>query len=61
MSFTIKCDKCGNEQSFKQGDKARNTKIDMEIGMSGGYQPYPNEITLFCENPKCNNMVDLKY
>lgn len=61
MSFTIKCDKCGNEQSFKQGDKARNTNIDMEIGTTGGYQPYPNEITIFCENHECNNMIDLKY
>lgn len=61
MSFTIKCDKCGNEQSFKQGDKARNTHIDMEIGMTSGYQPYPNEITIFCENSECNNMIDLTY
>ena len=61
MSFKIKCEVCGNEQSFKQGDKARNTDIDMEIGMSGGYQPYPNEITIFCENHQCDNMVDLEY
>ena len=61
MSFTIKCDKCGNEQSFKQDDKARNTNIDMEIGMSRGYQPYPVDITIFCENLDCNNTIDLKY
>lgn len=61
MTFTIKCDKCGNEQSFKQGDKARNTDIDLEIYMSRDYQSYPIEITIFCENHECNNMVDLKY
>ena len=61
MSFVIKCIECGNEQIFKQNDRARNTEIDMEIGMSRGFQPYPNEITIFCENQKCNNMIDLKY
>lgn len=61
MSFTIKCDKCGNEQTFEKNDKARNTNIDMEVGMSGGYQPYPNEITIFCQNSKCYEYIDLKY
>ena len=61
MSFTIKCEKCGNKQTFKQGDKARNANIDMEIGLTGTWQPYPNEITIFCENLECNNMIDLDY
>lgn len=61
MSFTVKCDKCGSEQVFNHGDKARNNIVDMEIGMTRGYQQYPEEITFFCMNWECNNIVDLKY
>lgn len=61
MAFTITCDKCGNKETFKQGDRARSKDIDMEIGMSSDYQPYPVDISFFCENVKCNNYIDLKY
>lgn len=61
MTFTITCDKCSGKQTFSQDEHARGDVIDMEVGLTGGYTPYPNEITLFCENTECRNTVDLKY
>jgi len=61
MAFVIECTECGNKQTFNPGDNARNTHIDMLIGDTGGYQPAPNEITIYCENQACNHSVDLTY
>ena len=61
MSFVIKCGKCGNEQSFEQNDKARNTNIDITTIESGTWQPYTMGLSIFCENINCDNCIDLYY
>lgn len=60
MSFTIKCDKCGNEQTFKN----RNSEwkeIEITVFTSGYLGTSIDEIQLSCENPKCHNGLEIKY
>ena len=37
MSFTIKCDKCGNEQIFKEGDNPIGEHIEISVTESCGF------------------------
>jgi len=62
MTFTIKCDLCGNERKIKNNDKVRDwEKVDLDILLCGDYEQYPEEIIFYCENNQCNNLVNLKY
>lgn len=60
MSFTIKCNKCGNEQTFKN----RNSEwkeIEIVVTTRGYMGSVIDEVSIWCENPKCNNNIDIKY
>lgn len=52
MSFTIKCDKCGQEQKLENDNVCFQEKISIE------YEVYaePYDITVVCKN--CKNLVD---
>ena len=63
MSFTIKCDKCGNTQTFKDFNSMWK-QIEVVVNTSTrGYSGETNidDITFYCENSECNNSVDVKY
>lgn len=63
MSFTIRCDKCGNENTFKTGDSRYGDKIEIIPDISG--QAFMEGWTVegvdfYCENIECNNVVETK-
>lgn len=60
MSFTIKCDKCGNSQKFINNDYRRQDNIELEVGQRG-YENMVDRITVYCENEKCNHYIDIDY
>lgn len=37
MSFTLKCDNCGNEQKFKTNDSAYGDNVSIEVYLDCGY------------------------
>lgn len=53
MAFTITCDHCGGEQTFTQTSKMSEDRIRFDIYMTGTYEPYPQDMTISCENPSC--------
>ena len=63
MSFTIKCDKCGSEQTFKdynsKWDKIEITVNESCVGYTG--EMIIIDVSLWCENEKCNHTIDIKY
>lgn len=65
MSFTIKCDKCGSEQTFKNYNSEWKQIQIIVSTVSGGIAGYHdrevNEVSIWCENPQCNHSVDIKY
>ena len=63
MSFTIKCDKCGNEVKFHNGDSRLGDKIQIIPYITGRafMEGWTVEgVDLYCENPNCNNEVFIK-
>lgn len=52
MSFTIKCDKCGNEQKLIDDNVCFQEKISIEYERFG--EPY--DILVECK--QCKNLVD---
>ncbi|WP_243299113.1 hypothetical protein [Bacillus litorisediminis] len=60
MAFTIKCNECGNEQVFKEGDRRWQDNIEIEAEQIG-YQNAISHLTIYCENEKCNHWIDIKY
>lgn len=60
-SFTIKCDKCGNISSFKNGSATNNGHIHMAINYENSWQEDVEDISMYCENINCDNYVDLAY
>lgn len=60
MGFTIKCNKCGNEQEFKQNDRLWQDKIQLEVELRGTYEQIFDQLTIYCENEKCNQWIELK-
>jgi hypothetical protein len=65
VSFTIKCDKCGNEQTFKNYNSEWKQIQVIVNTRSSGIIGYPSEevdeVSIWCENPQCNHSVDIKY
>ena len=59
MSFTIKCDKCGNEHILESGAINRE-EIDF-IVLTDREGTTVVEIGIYCENKKCNNFIDIDY
>ena len=62
MTFTIKCDNCGNEQKFEDY-KSTWDKIKMNVITSpdGWEGTNIDEIEVHCENPKCENYITIEY
>lgn len=59
MSFTIKCDKCGNFATFNTGDTRNGDKIQVIPDIH--FMEYTvNSVDIYCENDECNNDVELK-
>lgn len=62
MSFTIKCNKCGHEQEFTSQSHKYSEKISVDVYVKGSYSgDVVQSIDINCENPKCNNTIDIKY
>lgn len=62
MSFTIRCDKCGNEQTFKDGDKRFQENIKIHLEEDCDYMGCTVEgILIYCGNDKCNHFIDIEY
>ena len=55
MSFTIKCNNCGQEQKLIENKVMECKFIDISCSFddSGG-----RSIDISCENPKCENYID---
>ncbi len=63
MSFTIKCDKCGNEVKLHNKDSRLGDKIQIIPDVSTAWYDGSFEILsvdFYCENPKCGNEVETK-
>ena len=60
MSFTIKCDKCGSGQTFKNRSSEWK-EIEIIVFTSGYLGTSIEDIQISCENPKCNNSLEIKY
>lgn len=52
MSFTVICDECGTKQVFKNKNNSIQEKIEIDIRDD-------QEIHIWCDNPKCNNGIEL--
>lgn len=62
MSFTIKCDKCGSENTFTSDSKKYQENIGISVYVEGSYMgDVVKEIQIDCENPNCNNSIEIKY
>ena len=62
MSFTIKCDKCGSEQTFTSESNKYGEGIYITVYTSGSYcGETVDSIDIDCTNPKCNNDIAIKY
>lgn len=59
MAFTITCDNCGSAQKFTSNSSMNEDNISFGIYMSGGYQPTVDDMTIYCENPKCNKYTSI--
>jgi hypothetical protein len=63
MSFTIKCDKCGNEIKLHNGDSRNNDKIQLiaDVGTDwiGRYEEV-RSVDIYCENKECQNTIEIK-
>jgi hypothetical protein len=62
MSFTVRCDKCGNEVKFHNGDSRLGDKIQIipdVISNSWTGLCEVEAVDFYCENPKCNNEVEV--
>ena len=61
MSFTVKCDKCGNEVVFKENDTRSGEIIQIVPYVKWNYSGYEVDgVDFYCENEKCNNDVFIK-
>lgn len=58
MSFTIKCNKCGNEQTFEEHTERK--EIDITVNTGGYMGGRVDDITIWCDNPKCTHNIDIK-
>ena len=62
MGFTIKCNKCGNEQVFTNESKRWEENIEIDVDMSHTFSGSTvNTVDIFCENINCNQYIELKY
>jgi len=61
MSFTIICDKCGSNQTIKEGFSPVDSKVDIYVvEVSQGYMGMEVEsIDISCENFECNNTISI--
>jgi DNA-directed RNA polymerase subunit M/transcription elongation factor TFIIS len=61
MSFTIKCNKCGYEQEFKNMDYKIQDNVSVVPYVMGTFQgDVVDSIDIQCENVKCDNDIALK-
>ena len=58
MSFTIKCDKCGNEQQFTSESHKRGEKVDVDVYE---WNQRIETIDISCNNLQCQNHIEIKY
>lgn len=61
MSFTIKCDKCGNELKLFNGDSRLGDKVQIipDLMLNHGNGEWEiNAIDIYCENPMCKNHIE---
>jgi hypothetical protein len=61
--ITIKCNKCGNEVKLENGDSRLGDKIQLipdVVSNSWTGLCEVDAIDIYCENPKCNNEVEIK-
>ncbi len=62
MTFTIVCAKCGNEQIFTNGDRRWQENIEIEVEIvTIDSKTKISHLTIYCENEKCNNWIDINY
>lgn len=57
--FTIICNRCGHKQLFEDDDKLRGDNIDIHVKLTGTYAQYFDYATVYCENIKCNQWIEL--
>lgn len=58
MSFTIKCNECGNEEVFKDGDSPYGDNIGIDITEICGFQGC-EVISKDISCSKCSNLINL--
>lgn len=59
MSFTIKCNLCGTEQEFKNGDSLHGDNIEVDIEMEHSILGSDvKKVTIYCENESCLKWID---
>lgn len=62
MSFTNKCNKCGNEREFTSESKKYDEKISIDVYVTGSYSGINvEEIEIGCTTLKCQNSIEIKY
>jgi hypothetical protein len=62
MSFTIKCNKCGGTQEFTSDSSKFQDSISINAYIRGSYMgDVVEELNITCENPDCNNDIDIKF
>lgn len=62
MSFTIICNKCGAKQEFTSNSKKYEENISVDVYVKGTFMGDGIEsIDISCENPNCDNTIEIKY
>lgn len=61
MSFTIKCNKCGYEQIFTSTSQYYEDNISIYPNLRGTWAgDEVKSLSIDCENPKCDNTIEIK-
>jgi hypothetical protein len=62
LSFTITCNKCGKEDKFTNESKTNGENISVSVFTRGNFSGDEVEsIDIDCDNPKCDNSIEIKY
>lgn len=61
MTFTIKCDNCGNEQQFKDDSKWDKIRMIVVTSPEDWSGTNVDDIEIHCENPDCQNYISVDY
>lgn len=60
MGFTVKCNDCGTEQTYENGGRLYATNVDIDVRLTGSYEPNFDYVSIYCHNRECNQSIELK-